>query len=74
MQMSATSLQPRLLKNIKNRTNEKDIAFKLQRPRHLTLLIFNYFFSTKAKTAGKAETAPATIARIAATTQPPPKT
>ena len=34
--MSATSLQPRLLKNIKNRTNEKDIAFKLQRPRHLT--------------------------------------
>ena len=34
--MSATSLQPLLKRKNEIPTNEKDIAFILQRPRHLT--------------------------------------
>ena len=39
--MSATSLQPLLKRKNEIPTNEKDIAFILQRPRHLT----NFFDS-----------------------------
>ena len=39
--MSATSLQPLLKRKNEIPTNEKDIAFILQRPRHLTKFFTN---------------------------------